>query len=284
MKNYRLSISCPDSTGLVAAVSTFIAEYGGWIVEANHFADIDSKWFFMRQEIDAASIDITLAELRQRFMPIAKKYQMNWKIIDTSVRKRVIIMSSKEAHCLDHILRLWRSGDLYFDPACVISNHTDHEEFVKFHKIPFYHLPISSLNKKQTFQEVARLWEDYAVDTVVLARFMQILPADLCVKYPARVINIHHSFLPSFAGARPYHQAAQRGVKLVGATAHYVTEDLDEGPIIEQDVIRINHAHSIEEMKRLGKDVEAQVLSKSLKYHLEDRVFVKGNKTVVFSI
>ncbi len=280
---YRLNIACPDRVGIVAAVSQFIAERGGWIIEANHHSDLESGWFFMRQEIDAQSVNLTLAELRQQFALLASQFGMEWQFIDATVRKRVILMVSREAHCLSDLMYRWRSGELYFDLTCVISNHEDLRSYVEWHRVPYYCIPVKKENKTSAFAEIGRLFEDYSADSIVLARYMQILPAELCEQHGGRIINIHHSFLPSFVGAKPYHQAAERGVKLIGATCHYVTSDLDAGPIIEQDVVRVSHRHSVEDMVRLGKDVETLVLARGLRYHLEDRVLIHGNKTVVFS-
>ncbi len=280
---YRLNIACPDRVGIVAAVSQFIAERGGWIVEANHHSDLESGWFFMRQEIDAQSVNLTLAELRQQFAVLASQFGMEWQFIDATVRKRVILMVSREAHCLSDLMYRWRSGELYFDLACVISNHEDLRSYVEWHRVPYYCIPVKKENKTSAFAEIGRLFEDYSADAIVLARYMQILPTELCEQHGGRIINIHHSFLPSFVGAKPYHQAAERGVKLIGATCHYVTSELDAGPIIEQDVVRVSHRHSVEDMVRLGKDVETLVLARGLRYHLEDRVLIHGNKTVVFN-
>ena len=282
-RTYRLNIACPDRVGIVAAVSQFLAQRGGWILEANHHADADAGWFFMRQEIDADSLQCSFAELRDAFSPLADEFSMEWRLVDATVPKRVIVLVSREAHCLSNILYRWRSDEMYFDLACVISNHDSLRDYVEWHKIPYYQIPVDKNNKQLAFAEIDRLLEDYAADTIVLARYMQILPPELCDKYAGRVINIHHSFLPSFVGAKPYHQAAERGVKLIGATCHYVTSDLDAGPIIEQDVMRVTHGDSVADMVRLGRDVETLVLARGLRYHLEDRVLVHGNKTVVFA-
>ncbi len=229
---YRLVISCPDRVGIVAKVSNFLSTYNGWITEASHHSDTQTGWFFMRHEIKATSIPFGLDQFRAAFEPIAREFNMNWHIADSAQPKKVILMCSKESHCVADLLHRWHSKEINA--------------------------------------------------VVVLARYMQIIPGELCEKYSGKVINIHHSFLPSFAGARPYHQAYSRGVKLIGATCHYVTQDLDEGPIIEQDVIRITHSDSIEDMVRLGKDVEKNVLARGLRSHIEDRVITYENKTVVF--
>lgn len=280
---YRLSISCPDRVGIVAAVSQFISQHNGWISEANHHADAVEGWFYMRHEIRADSLPFDLDGFREAFRPIAEAFNMQWQITDSAAKKRVVLMVSHEAHCLSDLLYRWSSQDLDFDLVAIISNHTSLQRYADWHQIPFHHVPVSKEDKPAAFAEMMAIIDSYAADLTVLARYMQIIPAEMCERYPGRIINIHHSFLPSFVGARPYHQAYERGVKLVGATCHYVTEDLDAGPIIEQDVMRVRHNDPIEQMVRLGRDVEKTVLARGLRYHLEDRVLIHGNKTVVFS-
>lgn len=281
-RTFRLVVSCPDQVGIVSSVSTLIAEHRGWITDASQFADAESGWFFMRYEVDADSLPFGLEAFRKAFAPVADRFGMSWHITDSQQPKRVILMASKEAHCLSDLLYRWRSGDLPFDIPCVISNHEDLRDFVEWHGIAYVHIPVPKEDKAGAFRQVRDTVAGHDADAVVLARYMQILPPELCDAYPGRIINIHHSFLPSFAGARPYHQASARGVKLVGATCHYVTSELDAGPIIEQDVIRVNHHNSASDMVRLGRDVEKTVLARGLRYHLEDRVMVHGNKTIVF--
>lgn len=280
---YRLVMSCPDQVGIVAKVASFIAEQGATIVEANHHTDAGTGWFFMRHEILARSVPFSVTEFEARFAPIADQFQMTWFISDSAQPKRIALFASREAHCLADLLYRWHDGDLPGDVVCVIANHDDLRAMVEWHQIPFHHVPVTPESKSQAFAEAESLVADYQVDVIVLARYMQILPPQMCADYAGRVINIHHSFLPSFVGAKPYHQAYERGVKLIGATCHYVTKELDAGPIIEQDVIRVSHAHSIEEMRRLGRDVEKTTLARGLRFHLEDRVLIHGNKTVVFS-
>lgn len=279
-RRYTLTISCPDRTGIIAAVTGFVAQHGGWIVEASYHTDDLTKEFFMRQEIRADSLPFDLAEFRTRFSALASEFSMSWQVSDSAQKKRVVILVSKQDHCLDDLLHRWRSGELEVDIPCVISNHNDLRSFVEWHGIPFHHVNMS--DKQAAFAEIERLFEDYRGETLVLARFMQILPPQLCSRYAGRVINIHHSFLPSFVGAKPYHQAYERGVKLIGATCHYVTEVLDAGPIIEQDTVRIDHGDSVDDMVRYGRDIEKTVLARGLRYHIEDRVLICGNKTVVF--
>lgn len=279
---YTLTASCPDRVGIVARVSGFIAEHGGWMLESSYHADDMDGRYFMRIEIKADSLPFDLAELRQRFQPIAAEFAMNWQMSDSAVKKRVVLLVSKQEHCLYDLLARWQSKELDIEIPCVISNHDDLRGFVEWHGIPFHHVPVTADNKAVAYAKIARLFSEARGDTMVLARYMQILSPELCRAHPGRILNIHHSFLPSFVGAKPYHQAYQRGVKLIGATCHYVSEELDQGPIIEQDVIRIDHSDSVDDMVRYGKDIEKTVLARGLRYHLEDRVLVHGNKTVVF--
>jgi formyltetrahydrofolate deformylase len=282
MRTFRLVIACPDRVGIVAKVSNFLATYNGWITEASHHSDNQNGWFFMRHEIRADSLPFDLAGFRQAFAPIAQEFSMDWRVTDSAQKKRVVLMASRESHCLADLLHRWHSNELDCEIPCVISNHDDLRSMVEWHGIVFEHVPVDPQNKQPAFAEVSRLVEASQADAIVLARYMQILPPQLCQAFAKRVINIHHSFLPSFVGAKPYHQASLRGVKLIGATCHYVTEELDAGPIIEQDVARVTHRDSIEDMVRLGKDVEKRVLARGLRLHLEDRVLVHDNKTVLF--
>ena len=279
-RRYTLTLSCPDRVGIVAAVSNFFAQHGGWIVEASYHADAVTGKFFMRQEILADTLPFSADVLRKIYAELAQAFAMDWHLSDSEQKKRLVILVSKQDHCLNDLLHRWRSGELVVDIPCVISNHQDLRSFVEWHGIPFHYVPMSE--KEAAFTKVAELFNQYQGDTLVLARFMQILPAEMCRQFAGRVINIHHSFLPSFAGAKPYHQAFERGVKLIGATCHYVTEVLDDGPIIEQDTVRIDHGDSVEDMVRYGRDIEKTVLARGLRYHVEDRVLVCGNKTVVF--
>ncbi len=280
---YRLTIACPDRVGIVAAVAGYIAGLGATIVEANHHTDTVNGWFFMRHEILASSVPGGLKAFREGFVPIAEEFGMRWQLTDSARPKRIALFVSKEGHCMADLLHRWHEKDLPGEIALVISNHEVLRQQAEWYGVPFFHVPVTPENKPQAFARAFELVEEHDIDVVVLARYMQILPPEICAAYAGRVINIHHSFLPSFAGARPYHQAYERGVKLIGATCHYVTEVLDAGPIIEQDVIRVNHGHTIEDMRRLGRDVEKTVLARGLRYHLEDRVLIHGNKTVVFA-
>lgn len=281
---YRLVIACPDRVGIVAKVSQFIAERGGWLTEAAYHTDTGNGWFFMRNEIKADSLKIGLDEFRDAFSKVAEEFQMEWSIRDSTERRRVLILASHASHCLADILYRWHSQDLYTDIVAVVANHDSLRSMVEWYDIPYHTIPVpkESREKDAAFQQIDQLIEQTQADTIVLARFMQILPVWMCRKYSGRAINIHHSFLPSFIGANPYQKAYDRGVKLIGATCHYVTDQLDEGPIIDQDVIRISHSHSKDDMVRLGKDVEKAVLARGLRNHLEDRVIIHGNKTIVF--
>ncbi|HVK98396.1 MAG TPA: formyltetrahydrofolate deformylase [Dongiaceae bacterium] len=279
---YRLVIACPDKVGIVARVSNFVSEYKGWLSEASYHSERDSGFFFMRNEILANSLSIGLREFQSAFAKIAEEFQMDWFVTDSTVRKKVVILASHASHCLADILYRWHSGELYCDIAAVIANHDNLRGMVEWHGIPFHHIPVETGRKAEHFTHVENLLDQYQAETVVLARYMQIMPQHLCERYAGNMINIHHSFLPSFVGANPYYQAYDRGVKLIGATCHYVTQSLDQGPIIEQDVERVNHRHNKEDLVRLGRDVEKIVLARGLRYHLEDRVLVHGNKTVIF--
>lgn len=283
MNTYRLVISCPDGIGIVAKVSGFLATYNGWIMEANHHSDLANGQFFMRHVIQADSLPFDLAGFKHAFSPVADQFKMTWRVTESVQKKKVVLMASKESHCLIDLLYRWHSNELDCDIVGVISNHNDLRSMVEWYGVPYHHVPVDADNKQASFAQVTGLIENYQADCIVLARYMQILPPSLCQQYAHRIINIHHSFLPSFVGAKPYHQAAKRGVKLIGATCHYVTEELDAGPIIEQDVVRISHQDSIEDLVRLGRDVEKMVLARGLRYHLEDRVLVHGNQTVVFA-
>ncbi len=257
---------------------------GGSVLEAAQHGDLGSGRFFLRIEIVAESLPFGRDKLAASFGPVAAEYDMAWRLSDTDVPKRAVLFSSREDHCLADLLYRWRSGELPCEIPCVISNHEDLRDLVEWHGIEFRCVPVEPdlAAKARAFDTMARMLADLRADLVVLARYMQILPASFCAGREGRIINIHHSFLPSFAGARPYHQAYERGVKLIGATCHYVTAELDEGPIIEQDTRRVDHGDSAEEMQRVGRDVERVVLARGVLWHLEDRILLNGAKTVVF--
>jgi formyltetrahydrofolate deformylase len=281
-RQYILTVSCPDGVGLVAAVSGLIASWGGWLTEVANHADRGTNRFFMRNVVAAESLPFGLEEFRSGFLPLARRHQMDFAVRDSSVPKRVLILASRELHCLADLLHRWRTRELVFDLRAVVSNHAEAREDVERLGVRFHHVPVAKGDDGAGFAEIERLIEAEQADLVVLARFMQILPPGLCQRYAGRVVNIHHGFLPSFAGGRPYQQAYERGVKLIGATSHFVTAELDQGPIIERDVIRVDHSDTVEDMVRLGRDVEKTVLARALRYLLEDRVLLDGNKTVVF--
>lgn len=281
-RHYVLTLSCPDRSGIIAAVSSFVASHNGMIDESASHTDTYLGYFFMRQEIFADSLPLGIAEFRKEFSNIAAAFRMDWKVTDSAVKKQVVVLVCKQEHCLADLLYRWRSQEFVFDISCVISNHDDLRDVVEWHGIPYFHIPVTPENKPAAHREMRRLFEDYRGDVMVLARYMQILPTELCDAYPGRIINIHHGLLPAFVGAKPYHQALERGVKQIGATCHYVTSELDAGPIIEQDVVRVDHTANIEDLIGLGKDVERTVLSRGVRYHVEDRVLLHGNRTVVF--
>ncbi len=277
-----LTISCPDRVGLVAKVSHFLAQHQVSIVEANHHTDLETNWFFMRHELLLDESVYPLKQLQQDFAHLAEPIDMTWDITPKTQKNRVVLLASKESHCLTDILHRWHEQELDCEVVAVIANHKEMEKFATWYQLPF-HLVSFKEDKQQAFSELEQVIDSYQVDTIVLARFMQIFPDSLCQKYQHKVINIHHSFLPSFVGAKPYHQAYDRGVKLIGATCHYVTADLDAGPIIEQEISRISHSDTVQDMVVKGKECEKQALARGLKYHLEHRVMVQGNKTVVFA-
>jgi formyltetrahydrofolate deformylase len=286
-RRYVITFGCPDRVGIVAGIATVLADLGGMIVEAAYHTDQDTGWFFTRQEIDAETLPVGPDELRTRFGVVAAGLaeRSDWRIMDTARRRRVVLLVSREGHCLYDILGRVASGELDVDVPAVIGNHPDLAAITEAHGIPFHHVPFPARDpdgRATAFEAVRNLVDKHDPHAIVLARFMQILPAELCAAWTGRALNIHHSFLPSFVGARPYHQAHRRGVKLIGATCHYVTAELDAGPIIDQDVIRVGHADSITDMVRRGRDIEKVVLARSLRWHLENRILVHGNKTVVF--
>jgi formyltetrahydrofolate deformylase len=281
--HYILNVTCPSAPGQVAAISNFLAERNCYIMEMAQFDDITTHRFFARTVFRSEPGKTpTLARLEQKFAEIAMAHQMEWAIHDTLVRPRVLLMVSKFDHCLDDLLYRYRTGELKMEIPVVVSNHPDLEHLVRWYEIPFIHLPVTPQNKREQEARLLEIIAESKTDLVVLARYMQILSAELCDKLQGRAINIHHSFLPGFKGAKPYHQAFERGVKLIGATAHYVTTDLDEGPIIEQVVERVDHNYRPEHLIAAGRDSECLALSRAVKYHIENRVFLNGNKTVVF--
>ncbi|WP_374720840.1 formyltetrahydrofolate deformylase [Peribacillus tepidiphilus] len=279
----RLLIKCPDQPGIVAAVTSFLYENGANIVESSQYsANPEGGNFFIRMEFDCPGLQEKRAQLEKSFEPISDRFQMEYEFRYVHQIKKTAIFLSKEPHCLLELLWEWQSGDLMMDIVCVISNHEESRETVEALNIPFYYIPANKDIRKQVEEKQLRILKEHNVELIILARYMQILTPEFVAHYPNKIINIHHSFLPAFIGARPYERAYQRGVKLIGATSHYVTNDLDEGPIIEQDIERVNHRDRVEDLKKIGRSIERSVLARAVKWHLEDRIIVDGNKTIVF--
>ena len=279
----RLLIACPDQPGIVAAVSNFLFERGANIVHSSqHSTAPGDGRFFMRVVFDLPGFSIENEAVGVAFASVAERFRMEWRVEHAARRKRIAIFLSKQDHCLLELLWQWRAGDLFADIAMVISNHPESGESAASLGIPFHHIPVLPGRKEDAEQQQLDLLEG-RVDVIVLARYMQILSSDFCRRWPHRIINIHHSFLPAFVGARPHEQALQAGVKLIGATGHYVTDVLDAGPIIEQDVERVDHRHTVDDFKRIGRLIERRVLARAVRWHVEDRVLVHGKGTVVFT-
>jgi formyltetrahydrofolate deformylase len=282
MQTTLLKISCPDRVGLLARITNFVAGHGGNLAQVHQFTDAHAAWFFARLEIETDTLGCGLEELRAAFAVVGTELEAEWSVRPSGARPRVVLMVSKLGHCLADLLWRWRSGELECEIPCVISNHEALRSLVEREGIPFHHVPVSPETKAEAFVRMESIWREAEADLVVLARYMQVLPEQVCGRWPARVMNIHHSFLPSFVGANPYQRAYQRGVKLIGATCHYATADLDQGPIIEQEVVRVEHFHSENDLLRLGRDCERLALARGLRYHLAERVLVRENRTVVF--
>ena len=277
---FILTLSCPDRTGIVHAVSGFLLERGGNIEEAAQYNDHATGLFFMR--VQFACDQVSEADLRTQLESFATSFGMNWNLHSTTQPMRTVILVSKEGHCLNDLLFRWKSGLLPIDIRAIVSNHREFYQLAASYNVPFHHIPVTAANKAEAEAKQYEIIQSEGAELVVLARYMQILSDDLCRKLSGRAINIHHSFLPSFKGAKPYYQAHDRGVKLIGATAHYVTADLDEGPIIEQDVARVDHSKTVEDLTTQGRDTESQVLARAVKWHSEHRVLLNGHKTVIF--
>jgi formyltetrahydrofolate deformylase len=281
---YSLLLVCPDRKGIVAAVAGFLAERDASIVEAKQFNDHLRQRFYMRAVFGAAGPGFpSLSRFREEFASLARVFEMDWRIEDCAQRLRTLIAVSKLGHCLQDLLHRWHSGLLPVDIVGVVSNHQDLRGLVEWHGIPYHYLPVTPDTRARQEAAMLALFDEQRADLLVLARYMQILSSEACRRLAGRCINIHHSFLPSFKGARPYHQAYERGVKIIGATAHYVTEDLDEGPIIEQAVERVGHEHTPERFQELGRDLEAIVLSRAVRWHAERRILLDGQRSVILS-
>jgi formyltetrahydrofolate deformylase len=281
MTSYVLTVSCKSTRGIVAAITGYLAEQGCNIIDSSQFDDLETGLFFMRLSF-ASQEGITREELEKGFAVVAERFQMKVQFFDSKRRMKVLLMVSRFGHCLNDLLYRWKIGALPVEIVGVVSNHFDYQKVIVNNDIPFHHIKVTKENKSQAEARLMEVVEQSGAELIVLARYMQVLSDAVCKKMSGRIINIHHSFLPSFKGANPYKQAYERGVKLIGATAHYVTADLDEGPIIEQDTARVTHAQSSEDYVSIGRDVESQVLARAVHAHIHSRVFINGNKTIVF--
>ena len=277
-----LKLSCADRVGLLSRLSGFVAQNGGNLLEVHQFTDPATGWFFARMAIDSETLGGELGSLRAAFTPLAAELDAEWTLRAAQSRMKVVLMVSKLGHCLADLLWRWRSGELAFDIACVISNHDDLRRMVEREGLEFRRIPVTPAGSEAAFGEIAGIFRQTQPDLIVLARYMQIIPAELCAEFHGRLVNIHHSFLPSFVGANPYERAYERGVKLIGATCHYATAELDAGPIIDQEVIRVEHFHTPQDLVRLGRDCERLALSRSVRWHLADRVLMHGRRAIVF--
>lgn len=277
-----LLVSCPDQPGIVAAVTRFLAEHGGNVVDLQQHTDHTDGAFFQRIEVELDGFDLPRDGIGAAFDPVAERYGMRWALRFADERPRTAILASKEPHCLQDLLTRWRTGELPVEVTSVISNHPDHEPLARWFDVPYHHLPVDPDGKAAQEASLAERLRADEVDLVVLARYMQVLSPAVCAEWAERIINIHHSFLPAFQGARPYHQAHERGVKLIGVTAHYATAELDDGPIIDQDVIRVSHRDDVGDLRRKGRDLEVTVLARAVRAHASHRVLVYGRRTVVF--
>jgi formyltetrahydrofolate deformylase len=278
---FVLTLSCPDKPGIVYAVSSFLVQHSGNIIDSQQYGQADDGRFFMRVHFSVPQPGRPIAELERDFSWVAESFHMSWRLHEAHARTRTLLMVSRLGHCLNDLLFRWRSGSLPVDIVGVVSNHEDFRDLTESYKLPFHHIPITPETKPAAEAALLSLIDETKTELIVLARYMQILSPEVCKRVEGRMINIHHSFLPSFKGARPYHQAYAKGVKLVGATAHYVTPDLDEGPIIEQGLLRVDHAYSPQRLAEAGRDVEAQVLARAVTWHAEHRVLLNGNRTVI---
>ena len=287
MQRFILKIDCPERIGIVRSVSNFLYEIGCTVLEAAEYADLDSQRFFARWEFSRPAqggAQLDLEQIRRSFGPVAAPFDMQWQVYDVAVKPRIVLAVSQHGHCLNDLLYRWKEEGESFPAEIVgvVSNHAVFRDKVQWHGLPFHHLPVDAASKPQQEQQILQVMEDSRAELLVLARYMQILSDDMCRQLQGRAINIHHSFLPSFKGAKPYHQAHARGVKISGATAHYVTGDLDEGPIIEQDVQRHEHNHDSARMARLGKNIETLVLARAVYWHCQRRIILHGNRTIIF--
>tara|TARA_B100000003_G_scaffold131118_1_gene117639 strand:- start:84 stop:938 length:855 start_codon:yes stop_codon:yes gene_type:complete len=282
-KEYILRVKCPDKYGIVAKVSTTLNKSNLFILDSAHYGDPENKYFFMRAKLIYSENELDINKFSKFFNKECKSLKMNWSIKEAGYKPNTAIFVSKYGHCLQDLIYRVDSGILPMNISCIISNHKDHEKLADWHKIPFYYIPVNKNNKKQAEKETRKILKELNIDLIILARYMQILSDQMCKDFFGQIINIHHSFLPSFKGAKPYHQAYQKGVKILGATAHYVSSDLDEGPIIDQSVDRVDHSKTPKDLELIGRDLESITLARAVKYHLERRVFINNSKTVIFS-
>ena len=282
-KEYILRVKCPDKYGIVAKVSTTLNKSNLFILDSAHYGDPENKYFFMRAKLIYSENELDINKFSKFFNKECKSLKMNWSIKEAGYRPNTAIFVSKYGHCLQDLIYRVDSGILPMNVSCIISNHKDHEKLADWHKIPFYYIPVNKNNKKQAEKETRKILKELNIDLIILARYMQILSDQMCKDFFGQIINIHHSFLPSFKGAKPYHQAYQKGVKILGATAHYVSSDLDEGPIIDQSVDRVDHSKTPKDLELIGRDLESITLARAVKYHIERRVFINNSKTVIFS-
>ena len=282
-KEYILRVKCPDRYGIVAKVSSALNKSNLFILDSAHYGDPENKYFFMRAKLIYSKNELDINKFSKFFDKECKSLKMNWSIKEAGYKPNTAIFVSKYGHCLQDLIYRVDSGILPMNISCIISNHKDHEKLADWHKIPFYYIPVNKNNKEQAEKETRKILKELNIDLIILARYMQILSDQMCKDFFGQIINIHHSFLPSFKGAKPYHQAYQKGVKILGATAHYVSSDLDEGPIIDQSVDRVDHSKTPKDLELIGRDLESITLARAVKYHLERRVFINNSKTVIFS-
>ena len=278
----RLLVACPDRRGIIAAATEFVAEHGGNVIDLQQHTDHTDQAFFLRVEFELEGFDLARDAIGGAFTPLAERFAMRWELGFSDHRPRIGLLASREAHCVHDLLHRWREGELAVDIPVLVSNHTDHADAAEWFGVEHHHLPIVGDDKASQEAAVRQVLRGHDVDLVVLARYMQVLSPGFCDEWAGRIVNIHHSFLPSFQGARPYHQAHERGVKLIGVTAHYATAVLDDGPIIDQDVIRVSHRDDVEDLRRKGRDLEVAVLARAVLAHIDDRTLIYGRRTVVF--
>jgi formyltetrahydrofolate deformylase len=279
--SFILTVVCPDTIGIVAAVSGYLRDQGFFVEESNHFGDRDTHRFFLRTRFRPTGKAFSRIDFDRGFETIADSFKMDWQVYDNTIRPRVLLLVSRHEHCVNDLLYRYRTGALPVEIPAIVSNHADLAALAEWHRVPFFHVPVTADTKPAAEARLIEIIDDTQADVIVLARYMQILSSTLCARYPGKIINIHHSFLPGFKGAQPYRMAHEHGVKLIGATAHYVTTELDEGPIIEQRVERVDHTHSISDLVSVGRDVESLTLAQAVKLHIEHRIFLNGRKTVV---